>query len=239
MLPASSTTGTPLIRRFARLFQAGAGCPDGGNCQGRTTIAATSTWVQWKVLPPSTASAAPVMNEDSEAVGSRDGLCDLQMGPPTRLSAGIRRWTSRRWTSRLRSPRSSPERRWRWMAGGPATEPRCRTASWWFAATVAHRPGNQHPAWKSRAKRRISGVPVVDDAGSIVRVMSGGGIWYTSTKKVHVRQARWLDMLAGGFELAPRFREGIQEQRRKVKSVMSAGRRRRSPRIRRHATWPI
>lgn len=37
------------------------------------------------------------------------------------------------------------------------------------------------------------------------------------------RQARWLDMLADGFELAPAFLEGIQEQQRKVRTVMSEG----------------
>jgi signal-transduction protein with cAMP-binding, CBS, and nucleotidyltransferase domain len=37
------------------------------------------------------------------------------------------------------------------------------------------------------------------------------------------RQARWLDMLADGFELAPAFLQGVQEQQRKVKSVMSPG----------------
>ena len=37
------------------------------------------------------------------------------------------------------------------------------------------------------------------------------------------RQARWLDMLADGFELAPAFVEGIREQYRKVKNVMTLG----------------
>ena len=37
------------------------------------------------------------------------------------------------------------------------------------------------------------------------------------------RQARWLNMLAEGFEPAPAFLAGIQEQHRKVKSVMAPG----------------
>ena len=37
------------------------------------------------------------------------------------------------------------------------------------------------------------------------------------------RQARWLDMLADGFQLAPAFLEGIREQQRKVKSIMAHG----------------
>jgi signal-transduction protein with cAMP-binding, CBS, and nucleotidyltransferase domain len=35
------------------------------------------------------------------------------------------------------------------------------------------------------------------------------------------REARWLDMLADGFELAPAFIEGIREQHRKVQRVMT------------------
>jgi CBS domain-containing protein len=87
---------------------------------------------------------------------------------------------------------------------------------------VVHPETSLLEAVKLMAKRRISGVPVVDDAGSIVGVMSEGDLvrWHEGYTE---RQARWLDMLADGFELAPEFLEGIQEQRRKVKSVMSAG----------------
>ena len=87
---------------------------------------------------------------------------------------------------------------------------------------VVHPETSLLEAVKLMAKRRISGVPVVDDAGSIVGVMSEGDLvrWHEGYT---VRQARWLDMLADGFELAPEFLHGIQEQRRKVKSVMSPG----------------
>jgi signal-transduction protein with cAMP-binding, CBS, and nucleotidyltransferase domain len=37
------------------------------------------------------------------------------------------------------------------------------------------------------------------------------------------RQAKWLDMLADGFHLAPAFLEGMREQNRKVNTVMAAG----------------
>ena len=37
------------------------------------------------------------------------------------------------------------------------------------------------------------------------------------------RQVRWFDMLAERFDLAPEFLKGIQEQHRKVKTVMSPG----------------
>ena len=72
------------------------------------------------------------------------------------------------------------------------------------------------------AQRRISGVPVVDDAGAILGILSEGDLlrWHEGYT---ARQARWLDMLAEGQDLAPSFLAGIREQNRKVKSVMSPG----------------
>jgi CBS domain-containing protein len=35
------------------------------------------------------------------------------------------------------------------------------------------------------------------------------------------REARWLDLLAEGFELAPNFLRELQEQHRKIKALMS------------------
>ena len=77
-------------------------------------------------------------------------------------------------------------------------------------------------AVKLMAKRRISGVPVVDHDGTIVGMLSEGDLvrWHEGYSE---RQARWLDMLADGFQLAPAFLEGIREQQRKVKSVMAHG----------------
>src|SRR5271166_1945913 len=70
------------------------------------------------------------------------------------------------------------------------------------------------------AHRKISGVPVVDPSGAIVGMLSEGDLvrWHEGYSE---RQARWLDMLAEGSELASAFLEGIHEQHRKVKSVMS------------------
>ena len=87
---------------------------------------------------------------------------------------------------------------------------------------VVHPETSLLEAVKLMAQRHISGVPVVDDAGSILGMLSEGDLvrWHEGYTE---RQARWLDMLADGFELAPEFLEGFQEQRRKVKSVMSAG----------------
>jgi CBS domain-containing protein len=87
---------------------------------------------------------------------------------------------------------------------------------------VVHPETSLLEAVKLMARRRISGVPVVDDADNIVGILSEGDLvrWHEGYTE---RQARWLDMLADGFELAPEFLLGIQEQQRKVKSVMSAG----------------
>ena len=87
---------------------------------------------------------------------------------------------------------------------------------------VVHPETSLLDAVKLMAQGRISGVPVVDDAGKIVGILSEGDLvrWHEGYSE---RQARWLDMLAEGLQLAPAFLEGIREQQRKVKSVMSPG----------------
>jgi CBS domain-containing protein len=87
---------------------------------------------------------------------------------------------------------------------------------------VVHPETSLLEAVKVMAQRRISGLPVVDDAGAIVGMLSEGDLvrWHEGYTE---RQARWLDMLAEGFDLAPDFLEGIREQHRKVKFVMSSG----------------
>ena len=87
---------------------------------------------------------------------------------------------------------------------------------------VVHPETRLLDAVKLMAQRRISGMPVVDDAGTILGMISEGDLvrWHEGYTD---RQARWLDMLADGFELAPGFVEGIREQRHRVKSVMSPG----------------
>jgi len=88
--------------------------------------------------------------------------------------------------------------------------------------TVVHPETSLLEAVNLMAQRKISGMPVVNAAGAIVGVLSEGDLvrWHEGYT---ARQAHWLDMLADGFELAPAFLKGIQEQNRKVKSVMSAG----------------
>ncbi len=87
---------------------------------------------------------------------------------------------------------------------------------------VVHPEASLLEAVTLMAKRKVSGVPVVDDDGTIVGMLSEGDLvrWHEGYSE---RQARWLDMLADGFELAPAFIEGIREQQRRVKSVMARG----------------
>jgi len=72
------------------------------------------------------------------------------------------------------------------------------------------------------AGRHISGMPVLDDTRAIVGMLSEGDLvrWHEGYTD---RQARWLDMLAEGTELAAAFLVGIRDQHRKVGSVMAPG----------------
>jgi len=87
---------------------------------------------------------------------------------------------------------------------------------------VVHPEMSLLEAVKLMAQRRISGMPVVDDAGAIIGILSEGDLvrWHEGYTE---RQTRWLDMRAEGSGLAPMFLEGIREQHRKVKSVMAPG----------------
>jgi CBS domain-containing protein len=77
-------------------------------------------------------------------------------------------------------------------------------------------------AVKLMSQRRVSGMPVVDSSGTIVGLLSDDDLlrWHAGFTD---RQAHWLDMLAEGQDLAPEFLSGIQEQNRKVSTVMTPG----------------
>ena len=77
-------------------------------------------------------------------------------------------------------------------------------------------------AVKLMAQRRVSGMPVMDSSGTIVGMLSGSDLlrWHEGHTD---RQAHWLEMLAEGQHLAPEFLRGIQEQNRKVNTVMTRG----------------
>ncbi|HTW29655.1 MAG TPA: CBS domain-containing protein [Acetobacteraceae bacterium] len=72
------------------------------------------------------------------------------------------------------------------------------------------------------AERGVSGLPVLDEAGSIVGMISEGDLvrWHEGYTE---RQARWLAMLAEGNELAPSFVDAIRSEAHKVKAAMSSG----------------
>jgi CBS domain-containing protein len=85
---------------------------------------------------------------------------------------------------------------------------------------VVHPETTLMAAVKLMASRRISGMPVVDQHGTLVGMMSEGDVlgWHEGFSE---REARWFDLLAEGRELAPDFLREVQEQRRKVKGLMS------------------
>ena len=62
---------------------------------------------------------------------------------------------------------------------------------------VVHPEMSLLQAVKLMVQRRISGMPVVDDSGTIVGIISEGDLvrWHEGYNE---RQARWLDMLAEG-----------------------------------------
>jgi predicted transcriptional regulator len=85
---------------------------------------------------------------------------------------------------------------------------------------VVHPETSLLQAVRLMAQRRISGMPVLDDAGNIIGMLSEGDLvrWHEGHTE---KQAHWLDMLAEGTDLAPAFLEGIREQRHKVKSEIA------------------
>ena len=86
---------------------------------------------------------------------------------------------------------------------------------------VVHPDTTLLDALKVMASHRISGLPVVDEQGTLVGMMSEGDVlgWHEGFS---AREARWFDLLAEGFELAPDFLREVQEQHRKIKAVMSS-----------------
>ena len=70
------------------------------------------------------------------------------------------------------------------------------------------------------ARRKISGMPVVDAAGTVIGMLSEGDLvrWHEGHTD---RQRHWLEMLAEGTDLAPAFLDAIREQRHKVRAVMA------------------
>ena len=72
------------------------------------------------------------------------------------------------------------------------------------------------------ATRRVSGVPVVDDTGMLVGVVTEGDLfrWH---EEFDSREQRWLDSLAEGTMLPRDFVDWLRAQHEKVRVVMHSG----------------
>jgi CBS domain-containing protein len=86
---------------------------------------------------------------------------------------------------------------------------------------VVHPETTLLAAVKLMVSRRITGLPVVDEHGSLVGMLSEADLlrWHEG---FNMREARWFDLLADGYDLAPDFLREIHEQRRKIKALMSS-----------------
>jgi len=75
-------------------------------------------------------------------------------------------------------------------------------------------------AVKLMASHRISGLPVVDDGGHVVGMMTEGDLvrWHEGYTE---KQSRWLEMLAEGEQVGSSFVQAIHAERHKVKAAMS------------------
>ncbi len=87
---------------------------------------------------------------------------------------------------------------------------------------VVHPETSLRDAVRLMASRQISGMPVLDAAGALVGMLSEGDLvrWHEGYSE---KQARWLDMLADGFNLSHDFLEGMRSQQNKVSLVMTPG----------------
>ncbi len=70
------------------------------------------------------------------------------------------------------------------------------------------------------ARNGISGVPVVEDDGRVVGMVTEIDLlnWHDDPPE---NQAWWLDMLADGFELSPDFLDDVRSEREKVENFMN------------------
>jgi len=70
------------------------------------------------------------------------------------------------------------------------------------------------------AEHNISGVPVLDERGSPVGMITEGDLlrWHGDFTE---KQTWWLDHLADGYDLAPNFMNVLRSEHRKVGAIMS------------------
>lgn len=85
-------------------------------------------------------------------------------------------------------------------------------------ATV-HADTNLQTAARMMLEFQVSGLPVVDDAGKVVGVISEADLIRTDDV-ADKRHDWWLHVLADGYQLAPEYLMAIDEVQRPVSSVM-------------------
>lgn len=72
------------------------------------------------------------------------------------------------------------------------------------------------------ADHGISAVPVCDDAGHVVGMVSEGDLLSPFTKDRMLKRAWWLELLAEGQDLAPEFQAYLQQDGRRARDLMTA-----------------
>ena len=72
------------------------------------------------------------------------------------------------------------------------------------------------------SEHEISAVPVCDEAGHVVGIVSEGDLMKPFGSENMLRRAWWLDLLAEGDELAPEFLNYVKMDRRHARDLMSS-----------------
>src|SRR6201993_1146014 len=118
--------------------------------------------------------------------------------------------------------------------GGYCASPAHRTASWEHqhamkardvmnSAVVAVRPDTPiNDIAKTLREHRISAVPVIDEAGSPLGMVSEGDLIGRDETGREARLDWWLSMLAEGEPLSADFLESVRSAGRRARDVMTA-----------------
>lgn len=71
------------------------------------------------------------------------------------------------------------------------------------------------------ATHGISAVPVCDEAGHVLGMVSEGDLLRPFTKERALKRAWWLELLAEGHDLAPAFQDYINVDHRRARDLMT------------------
>lgn len=75
---------------------------------------------------------------------------------------------------------------------------------------------------RKMAQRAVSAVPVVDEGGKVVGMLSEGDILRRFGAEHQRRRAWWLNQIAEGMKLAPEFLDYVSLDHQRVKDLMNA-----------------